>query len=102
MLSVFYCSLALGFIWLIINAKKQASIIASVPRGTSGITRRSGGVSEGDSTGGDSCCAVGGVCANSVMPTMMITIVTAVEASKRAFLFLLISFPLKYLVFIVN
>ena len=94
-LEIPYWSLALGFIWLIISAKKQASVIASVPRGTSGITRRFGGVSSvGSSTGGDSCCAVGGVCVNGVMPTMMMTIVTAVEARNRAFLFLFTMFPL--------
>ena len=91
---MFYCSLALGFIWLIINAKKQASIIASVPRGTSGMTRRFGGVSSGgDSSWTDDCCAVDGVCASSAMPMMMRTTITPVDDRKRALL-LFITFPL--------
>ena len=56
-----YRSLALGFLWLITNAKKQASIIASVPRGTSGMTRRFGGVSSvGNVAGGDDSTEVDG------------------------------------------
>lgn len=66
--------------------------------GTSGITRRFGGVSVGKSSTGDAGCASGGGCASSAMPMRMMIIVIAVGASRRVFLFLFMMFTLKYYV----
>jgi hypothetical protein len=78
-LKISYYSLVLCLIWLITSAKKQATVIASVPRGASGMTRMLGGISLGGNSSGADACGVGGADrANIAIATRMITTITAI------------------------
>lgn len=84
--------MALGFLWLINNAKRQTNVIVSVPNGTSGTTKMFGGVSGGASEGnfseGDEPIVIGVFCVNSAMTMIMAAVMTA-ELMRKAFLIII-------------